>query len=239
MRRGGMTLLEIILAIGLIVAVAGGAMAFYRQTTEIRSRIEDELRRIESRSRIMGLITAELQRACRARQRGVDAEMGDPWLGMEGDGNEMAFPCATYVDYRRLWEPSLANEDSPTPQYDAPVVGYRLRIVTDDATNAEVIAGLERFTRPLPGSEAENTRLLSTDIRFMMVEYSQGSSWLPSWTGGDLPVGVRVTLGEKPLPPETEPADYPHPTFRRTVYLPGAFVNRRSTVIRGGPGRGG
>ncbi len=80
------------------------------------------------------------------------------------------------------------------------------------------------------------TRLVSEHIRFVSFRYWREGVWGETWTGGDLPPAVEIVLGAQPLPAETEPQEYPHPTLRRVVYVPGGFVRQRNVIIRGGPG---
>lgn len=233
-RHLGMTLLEVVLAIALATGVIGGALGFYSHALDIRARLETEMRRIESQRSVMDMLTNELRRAMSIRFLN---------MGLEGDVQEMEFPCATLGDYRRIWEPLGSTEDPVSPEYDVPVVGYRLRIVEDEETGEEVVVGLERTFQKLPTVQAAEeeeeieSKLLSELIRFVGFRYWRGGIWLGSWSGGDLPQAVEITVGSEPLPEGTEIEDYPYPVFRRVVYLPGGFAGQRGAIIRGGPGR--
>ena len=86
-RRGGMTLVEIILAIGIVVLMMGSVYAFYSGALDTRQRITDAAERISSVRAVMARITRELRGAMvfmapRIEEEGVDVE------GLAGDASQ-------------------------------------------------------------------------------------------------------------------------------------------------------
>jgi hypothetical protein len=64
---------------------------------------------------------------------------------------------------------------------------------------------------------------LTRSIRFVNFRYFDGSLWRDAWDGADLPLGVEVSFGAEPLPPEE--AEYPYELFRRVIFLPAGRVS--------------
>ena len=160
-------------------------------------------------------------------------------IGMDGDTGQVAFPTAS-LPGPSAWADVDATEAEQIilASGDIELVGYRLRLADDDS--GEVI-GLERSRKKelivtdLVEDAEENTDwvLVSPHIKFLHVRYWEGSDWIESWSGGDMPAAIEITLGFEPLGEDTEPEDYPYEVFRRTIYIPSADTGRRGTIIRG------
>ena len=240
----GMTLLEVVLAVTIASGVMISAMVFYRQAIEIRRRLYAEVLSLESARLVMDRITNELRAATSYKF----LEMG-----MEGDTTEVQFVTAR-VPRRRLWELRKGEIDQSSPEHDLQIVGYRLRTAQDKQTGNEIIIGLERTSQGIltartteADSNDEKTderahpelrkgikyRLMSSGLHFLRFRYWRGGIWLESWTGGDLPHALEITMGTEPLGEETTAAEYQYPVFRRVVYIPGAGPPPRGTVIQG------
>lgn len=239
-RRSAMTLLEVVLAVSLALTVMLGVMQFHDQIVAIREGVIREAELIGAERRIMDRVTDELRSA-----------MVYPFLGigMEGQAEQMQFVTAC-LPGPAAWAVRGVLDEPVPPEQDLQLVGYRLRIVEDEETGEWVVVGLERtcqkvISAPVVADDEQaepeefTTALLTPRIKFLYVRYWDGAGWQPSWGGGDLPTAVEITLGTEPLEEEMNPEDYPHPVFRRVVYVPGSTQALGGTIVRGlrgGPG---
>jgi len=223
-----MTLLEVILAVALTVGIVGSIMGFYDHALKVRDSLEHRARQIEAARLVMNLMTNELRSA-------MSYEFLQ--MGVEGQADEIRFISAS-VPGPAAWALRKPTEEPIPPEQDVQIIGYRLRIVEDDQTGQPVPAGLERtWQKLLTARQAEEGREIQTDllteeIAYLHLRYWQDGQWSESWTGGDLPQAVEITLGTEPLPAGMAPADYPYAVLRRVVYLPGS----RSAAREGGTG---
>ena len=233
--QSALTLLEVILAVSLTVALMGSVLWFYHHAVSGRSAVLREVEIATAQRVIMDRITGELRGARVSRFLS---------LGVEGQADEIAF-LTVRLPGPAVWAEVGRTEDPPPPEHDVQLVGYRLRTQQDDS-GAVQIDGLERTVQKAPTArqveeeEGIEALLLSQDIKFIAFRYWDGSAWADSWGGGDIPSAVEVSLGIEPLPENTDPLEYPFGTFRRVVYmqaggrpLTGGVITRRSG------GRGG
>lgn len=223
------TLLEVSLAVTLALVLLVAMLTFYKQTTDVRAAVIEEAELVGAERAVMDLLTQELQAAF------VYEFLGQ---GLEGAVDRMNFTSLT-VPGGGVWLSKKITEAAEVPpERDLVLVGYRLR-VSEDESGRPRVDGLERTCqRTLTARQAEEGQeieaiLLTSRIRFLRLGYWDGSAWVASWSGGDLPQAVEIVLGEEPLPERVEPAEYPYPTFRRVVYVPSAAQDRGATVIRG------
>lgn len=235
-----MTLLEVVLAIALTVGLMGMALGFYRQVVDVRRDFSGQLSTVQataSRRMVMDRITDELRTA-----------IVYPFLqiGLSGQAMEMQFMTAA-LPGPAAWATEDITDDPVPPEHDIQLVGYRLRI-GEDEDGLEVVEGLERTVQKIVSAqvaeEGEEIQgcLVAPQYKFVSFRYwdNEAGEWLDTWEGDDLPLAVEILLGAQPLPEDLEPQDYPYPTFRRVVYVPGG--NRSfggTTIIRGlNSGRG-
>lgn len=223
MRRTGMTLLELVLALALSGVVVGGSLAFYRQAVQVRSRMQERAGAIESVRLIMDRLTNELRQAYRLRimenqGQGVD-------LGLNGTSYQLEF-IRTMIPGPSVWVERKITEAPIPAEFDLERVTYRLGVAEDPESGEQVLAGLERvyekrFNVQVIDTETLESSILSPKIGFVYFVYWNNGAPVESWAGGDLPQAVEVTLGFTPLPENVAPADYPYEKFHRLIYLPG------------------
>ena len=233
MKRKAMTLLEAVLAVSIIVAMRGGVYSFYSNTLSTRERVTEFTQRIAAKRITMGRLTAELR-----------AAKVYPFVntGMKGSGDSLEFITAV-VPGPAAWVERSATEDPIPPEHDLRLVGYRLRKVEDE-DGLEGVEGLERtcmkVMAPMEAEEGQEIEVafLTPHVKFLHLRYWDGSGWINSWDGGDLPGAVEIIMGFEPAEPEADPDEYPHETFRRIVYVPSAGRRASGTTVRG-LGRGG
>lgn len=233
----GFTLLEVVLAITLALVVMAAMLTFLRQSAQIREAVLAEARLIGGERLVMDRVTDELRASL------LNSFIG---LGLEGGLDQVRF-ATTALPGPSAWVVARATDTQrAAPERDVQIVGYRLRYAEDEM-GQPYVAGLERTCQKNPtaqvseeGQEIEVV-LLSEEIRFLRLRYWDGSTWVESWGGGDLPGAVELVLGEYPLLEGEDPLTYPYPTFRRVVFVPAGVKSTGGTIIRGleGAGEGG
>ena len=221
--RRAFTLLEVLLALTLGLGLMAAATAFYYRATNIRAAVMQETQKVWSRRTVMDRLTNEI--------RGATIF---PFLGMAMEGQESAarFVTAALPD-RSAWTLRNVMQQPPPPQYDLQIVGYCLRVSTDEQGNIlkdsegnPLIVGLDRTCQKFISASAEEGQdisvgLISSDIKFLGLRYWDGSAWAASWGGADLPLAVEISLGERPLPEGLTADQYPYEASRRVIFVPG------------------
>ena len=125
--------------------------------------------------------------------------------------------------------PSIASdktEQSPFgPQHDIQLISYRLNHY-DDENDVEQIGGLERTCLKnikakvvVEGEDIEVT-FLTEHVKFIRLQYWDGTDWSDSWTNRNLPQAIRISLGAEPLAEDTAVEDYQFETVSRVVAIP-------------------
>ncbi|NQU76414.1 MAG: hypothetical protein HQ546_08900 [Planctomycetes bacterium] len=227
LRRNAFTLVEVVLAVGLALGLMGAALGLYNHIASLRKNVLAELDRTAMCRSVMDRITDELRCA-----------MIYPFLqaGLEGDAGRVRFISAT-LPGAAAWA-VRSGRDEPVPaEHDVEWIGYRLRIVEDEQ-GQERIDGLERTCQKLltamAAEEGKQIRaeLVAPSIRFLRLRFYDGTGWIESWTGGDLPMAVEITLGTGSVPEKMDVEDYlaAYETFRRVVAIPASKVDLATTV---------
>lgn len=215
--RAGFTLLEVILAISLTLALMAGVIGLYVYSLNIRRVLSDDARVVGTQRRVMEQMTAELRTAIVHHFTRT---------GLTGDGGQVRMVTAC-LPSASAWLETGATDGPIQPEQDLQLVGYRLA-GEEDETGEWVVLGLERTVqKTLAAPSAEEgqeivVRLIAPDVKFLGLRYWSDGEWLDNWGGGDLPLAVEIRLGTLPLPEDMSPADYPYDAFRRVVYLPGS-----------------
>ena len=214
----GFTLLEVVLAVTLALGLMAAMLTFYKQATDVRAAVLDDVRAVGAERAVMNRLTRELRAAFVYRFLN---------LGCEGGTSEMRFMTVTFPSGAMWLEQKVTDTDQLPREGDMMLIGYRLRYSEDEDGRPQV-DGIERTCQRTPtarvseeGCEIE-ALLVSPDIKFLRLRYWDGAAWIESWGGGGLPVAVEIVLGREPLPERVEPAEYPYPTFRRVVAIPAA-----------------
>ncbi len=221
--RRAFTLLEVLLALTLGLGLMAAATGFYYRAANVRTAVMQETQRVWSQRTVMDRLTNEI--------RGATIF---PFLGMAMEGQESAVRYVTAaLPDRSAWTMHNVMQPPPPPQYDLQIVGYRLRVSTDEQGNIlkdsegnVLVVGLERTCQKYISASAEegqdiSVALISSDIKFLGLRYWDGSAWVASWGGGDLPLAVEISLGQRSLPEGMTADQYPYEASRRVVFVPG------------------
>lgn len=236
------TLIEVLLAVALSVMLFGSMVWFSRYAGEVRADATDRLGKVHSRRMVLDRMTEQLRSATLYPTAG---------LLVEGQVDTLTFG-ATTLPPPSVFNEYSATEQPPPPQQDVVKVTYRLRKVEDESGRVEVQGievamqkllmarvaeeedGQESSREEPPANAQVQATLLSPYFRFIRFRYFDGSAWVEgdTWTGGELPRAVEVSIGERPLPEGVEPADYPYDLFRRVVHIHGSRRQSAGTIIR-------
>ena len=185
--RHGLTLLEVILAISLIVLLSGAVFAFYLDALDTRDRIDAETARLRDRRAAFNRLADEL---------GAAASFPFLRMAMTGQAQQVRFITAR-MPSEAVWVPPRTGMDAPPREFDLALVGYRLRYLLDeqgmqiaDEYGTPIVEGLERSEQRLltaPDPEAGETfrdvqqietTLVSARIRFVRFRYWTGDAWV-------------------------------------------------------------
>ena len=235
MKRRAFTLVEVVLAILIISGIMTVLLYFYHRAAQVRQAALEQAEFLATTRMFLEQLSSELRTA-----RIVE----DQFIGLEGSSNSIAFVC-TSVPQMARWIIST-NESVVLPKAsDLKRVSYRLL----GGTNTLEKRGLDRTEDLLLGSaftsgtnatefvdtsetnltetvDAASTNLvtrrlpLTDKIQLLQFRYWQGTNWVDSWSGLELPRGIEVLVGQEPAPQDAGADSYPFEYFRRVIYLP-------------------
>lgn len=216
-RKRAFTLIEVILAVVIAAGLLVVAISYYQRSAELRRELLEESERLTTIRLLMDRLSLDLRTA-----------VAEPRQGFAGTTDFMKFVHAGSPSPGNLAEGSLK------------LVTYSV-VTNSGGTNGAVI-GFNRLEAPLvemrvasptnreaisfngamdPMSMATNNFVepLTRAIRLVHFRYFDGSEWLETWSGADLPLGVEVTFGSDPAS-EDEEEEYGGDLFRRVIYVP-------------------
>lgn len=250
MKRGtnAFTLVEVILAILIISGIMTVLLYFYHRAAQVRQAALEQAEFLSTTRMFLEQLSSELRTA-----RIVE----DQFIGLEGTSNTLSFVC-TSVPQMARWITSTNESITLPPSTDLKRVSYRLL----GGTNSSVVRGLDRSEELLLGGafssgtnatefvDVADTNLtesagasvtnvvvrrppLTDKIQHLQFRYWQGTNWVESWSGLDLPRGIEVTVGQDPMPDEMSAEGYPFELFRRIIYLPNSDHPENVVVIEG------
>jgi type II secretory pathway pseudopilin PulG len=217
-RSAGFTLIEVILAIVIALAILVVVLHFYQQATNLREQVIAETEKVGAARLLMDRITGELRSAL------PEWSLAPAFIG---SSNTIQFikadvPAFTSWSGAALGRANLPNTDLRRIQY---------RLLSSEGTN---IAGVLRSEEALlvqrrlsvadePGQTNDMASAASApileEIRFLQFRYWSGTNWQDSWNESGCPPGVEISLGSDPVTNGMDLAEYPGELFRRVVYL--------------------
>lgn len=234
------TLVEVVLAIMIICGIMTVLLYFYQRAAELRQDVLQETEFISVGRLLMEQITTELRAA-----RVVEEE----FFALDGTSNSIRFVCTTLPGITR-WlvdtnEPSPGGGATDLKEVYYGLAGgtnasgaigierkesFLLSALQGSETNlVETTNESALFLEPpLTGTnDASLTNFVSalappltTKIKFLQFRYWDGTEWVESWSGLQLPAGVEISIGREAMPIDSEVEGYPYEFFRRTVFLP-------------------
>ena len=234
-RNRGFTLIEVVLAILIISGIMTVLLYFYHRAAMVRQAALEEAEFLSTTRLFLEQLSSELRTA-----RVVE----DQFIGLEGTSNSLTFIC-TSVPQMARWITSTNELVLLPPTTDLKRVTYQLI----GGTNSMQPRGLDRReelllgsafssgsnatefveiadTNAIEGADASATNLvvrrlpLTDKIQHLQFRYWQGTNWVESWSGLDLPVGIEVVVAKDAMPAEGLTEGEIFEIFRRVIYLP-------------------
>jgi len=219
--RAGFTLVEVLLAVGIIAGLLMVVLYFYQQAAELRTELLLDAERSSSARLLMDRLTTEL----RAARSHTFYE-----VPLVGDATYLQF-ITTDLPSQTAWTGERLGRIT-RPESDLKLVSYGAEVSLED-TNVVGLARAEEAlvelrtapaseaTLPLNASTNKTNRILITEaFKYVRFRYYDGYKWLENWSDTFLPKGVEVTLGSEPMPADVEVEKYPYEVFRRVIALP-------------------
>jgi type II secretory pathway pseudopilin PulG len=243
----GFTLIEVVLAIGIAVGILMVVLFFYRQSEALRTGLIEETSRIAAARLIMERLSLELcaARRCESFPQGLSGSSDNlqfvrlDFPRLSSWTNQTNFATAPAPSPFRLVSYSLVQSTnggngSGLVRYEESLSKRTTLAVSTNGNDAF----LEGRGPALPinsrlglstneddallggGNSAPTNGLPIGQLQFLRFRYYDGTNWLEAWSAPDLPVGIEVSLGVEPLPPESTVDEYPFEMYRRVIYLP-------------------
>lgn len=213
--RRGLSLLEVIVAVALMIMLLAAMLAFLWQSGAIREQAQARSDRTQIARQVLDMISAELRGCIGGEELGFPVEQR-----LAGDRRSITFLTTAlpaehqFVDYG-------PDEEPPPAQHDLRQVSYNLWIDTENKTaeGDPLIGGLLRVEKKTLNQflvEEDDpfdvrTDLWAAEIGYIEFRYFDGVEWDTKWdvtNGNSLPQLVMVTIGFRPLTtPELEDSD--------------------------------
>lgn len=213
--RRGMTLLELLLALGLITLVSSTMFLFYDQV--LRSRAHGV--RLMTDRQLARVIANKIAEEIRSAN-GFVRDIGP---GISGDDRLLTIQMVAIPDRELMLRRSIQDEPLPA-QCDIRQVQYYLGYDEDetysyeDGVEGAAPLGLVRREIRTPyqtalfesRSKSVDLDLLSPEMKYVRFRYFDGVDWVDKWDigqevegsmGNALPQAVEVTVGFRELPP--------------------------------------
>jgi len=217
-RRHGVTLLEVLLAIGLIVLVSSMMFMFYSQSLRTRAYVQ----KVVSTGYLARTIAHQIAEEIRATN-GFLIEAGP---GISGTDRLITLQTVQMPD-KKLFRVLSIQDDPPPAESDIRQVQYYLAYddeetyVYPDGTEADKPLGLvRREIKTLHQTALYENRsrsidldLISPELKYVRFRYFDGVEWVDKWDigsepegglGNSLPQAVEITVGYDELPPPEE-----------------------------------
>ena len=212
LRRSGFTLLELILASGIVALLMLSLYTALHTAYKARIAMNSAAARVRSARVALDLIEQNLRSTQPPSTLGV---LAGPF---EGTQNEIDFFCLA----RDYGQDASALSDGP-----------RYINVLMDTTNGSQVLVQKVQRNLLPAAAADPAdEIIATKVTAFSVRYYDGSDWATEWDStqlnNTLPVAVEVTITVQPTP-----ADPPY-TLARTIAIPcGVNVNNSTPTSAG------
>ncbi len=232
-RRRGLTLLEVLLAIGLIVLVSSMMFAFYDVTLQSR---ETAQKMVSS-----GFLARTIAHQIADEIRAANGFLATGGPGVSGTERRISIQTVRFPD-RKLFRRLSIDDQPPAAECDVRQVQYYIAYDDEeqceypDGTMGDCNLGLvRREVKTLfqtPGAFAEEAAtdganpfapevdldLISSELKYFRVRYFDGVDMIDRWDiatepeagmGNSLPQAVEITVGYNPplLPPEEDEAE--------------------------------
>jgi len=200
--RRGLTLLEVVISIVLIVLLLAFVLTFFWQMLEIRDVAAVRAERTNLARQVLSRIEAELRGCLGSEQVGFPVEQR-----FTGDRRSITFLTSTLpAEHQYAFVDTLENP--PAAQHDLTLVSYSLWINEQerDEFGEPVVGGIIRTEKKTLNQflvdeedplQVRND-LWSAELGYLEFRYYDGVEWTTTWDatqGNSLPQAVQVTVG--------------------------------------------
>jgi len=257
------TILEVMLAIVIATGLLATAMYYYQQAARFRNDLLEETERIGSARLILDRLSTELRCSLYHPARSVGAKGGADWIEflkssvpsqaswrVQTESEPPAYPETGYrlIRYELLKKPLLNGslDNEANQQMVEQMTSQRVRRSGD--TN-DVLASLmqgdaiNRIERRLLTAKVSTNDIvvvridpvrITDQLKYLKFRYLNGSAWVDTWPGPQLPLGVEVSLGIEPMSATNLLEEYTNHVFRRVVPIPSSAALRAAANSNGG-----
>ena len=215
--NGGFTLIEVILAVMIAAGLLFVAISYYQKAADLRSQLIEETERLTTIRLVMDRMSADLRTAITEPRQGFTGttdfmkfvHAGAPLPGnlAEGALKLVTYAAVTNAQGTNTTIVGFNRVESPL---------FEMRIAAP--TNREPLS-FNGAMDPMATVTNEVVEPLTRAIRMVQFRYFDGSEWVETWNGSDLPMGVEVTFGTQ-APSENEEEEYAGDLYRRVIYVP-------------------
>ena len=224
--RSAFTLIEVLLAVGIIAGLLVVVLYFYQQAAELRTELLVDAERSSAARLLMDRLTTELRTARTHTFYEVP---------LVGDATYLQF-ITTDLPSQTAWTGERLGRITK-PESDLKLVSYGTEVSLEDtnvvglARSEEALvelrtAAASEATLPVGANTNKTNRILITDaFKFVRFRYYDGYKWLENWNDTFLPKGVEVTVGSESMPAEVD--EYPYEVFRRVIALPASDADEQ------------
>ena len=257
------TILEVMLAIVIATGLLATAMYYYQQAARFRNDLLEETERIGSARLILDRLSTELRCSLYHPARSVGAKGGTDWIEflkssvpsqaswrVQTESESPAYPETGYrlIRYELLKKPllngSLDNEANQQMVEQMTSQTVRRSGDTNDVLaslmQGDAINRIERrlLTAKVSTNDIVVVRIdpvrITDQLKYLKFRYLNGSAWVDTWPGPQLPLGVEVSLGIEPMSATNLLEEYTNHVFRRVVPIPSSAALRAAANSNGG-----
>ena len=257
------TILEVMLAIVITTGLLATAMYYYQQAARFRNDLLEETERIGSARLILDRLSTELRCSLYHPARSVGAKGGADWIEflkssvpsqaswrVQTESESPTYPETGYrlIRYELLKKPLLSGslDNEANQQMVEQMTSQTVRRSGD---TSDVLAPLmqgdaiNRIERRLLSAKASTNNVVAVRInpvritdqlKYLKFRYLNGSAWVNTWPGPQLPLGVEVSLGIAAMSATNLLEEYTNHVFRRVVPIPSSAVLRAAANSNGG-----
>jgi prepilin-type N-terminal cleavage/methylation domain-containing protein len=217
-RRGGFTLLEVVLALSIVSVVSGMMYWFFWDAMTTTEQESSKARDVQLVRVVLDRLIQEIRQAS-----GFVPAYGPGLIGYQ---HEISVNTVVLPD-KRLMYPRSIKDEQRVGQFDVEEVHYYIGWDEDhpDENGDPIPLGLVRRVRKTllqevvlqtdkqadTGNQEETVavkeELYAPEIKFIEFKYFDGATWWKDWEitqGNGLPQIVRITVGFKPVMPRDE-----------------------------------
>lgn len=203
-RRRGVTLLEMLLAVSLIILTLATLFLFYTISLDATDRAG----KFTIRSQQARVVLQQMAREIRQATTGAR----DKGNGLIGKMHSVTILTTGMPDPALMYTYGL-DEKPPTPSYDMRSIDYYLAVDPDspDEEGNPGVLGLVRREKKLLNEAVvdldetqilEEVRMMAPEVQYMRFRYFDGATWQDFWSGGagsnKLPQAVKIEIGYTP-----------------------------------------